>query len=552
MNPRLTKEFRALMPAFGLTLLATFVPGMLGLGGPEYWMLGLFLFGCVAMGAEMFGNEFQEKTISLLLSQPIPRISIWLGKMQVLGVAIALGTGAMVTALVWLGRSAPSEVDFSWTAFAFIPLCAFCAAPFWTLVFRNTLVGGLFTVVAPAMILGANSFLHDHWIENGNSIIRMWFVMNGYLHQHWVRDPAAEESSVITLLFLYCVACCWLGYNKFKKLQVVDARFLELGMPAGLERLLLSPFQTLSAGFNWPFASLVKKELRVQHMSFLGAGLFCAVAVAGAMLHQMHLVTDKRDDWTSLLVIVDFLLYLPVFPVLVGAAAVAEERGWGVADWQLTLPPSALKQWSAKMLVTLSLSLILGLVLPVVLVLVGNALFGVQHEQGLPALHELRFQLNSVLSGFVYRPGVISPMPVALIFLFCLVLLHVLLTSVAVYAASVSTNTARALVLAVGLVLAGGGLVKLGGLMAFEHRDLGFVISNPYWQIPAFSQMTVVGLLAASLSILLCLLHRFAYTGYRSRELSVRRRLIHALVLAFMVCFLSSAFLVLGGFLRFQ
>jgi ABC-type transport system involved in multi-copper enzyme maturation permease subunit len=488
--------------------------------------------------------------MGMLLTQPIRRNSIWMAKMKALGVSIALGTGAMVTALLWLGRQTPSDLELSWKAFGFIPLCAFCAAPFWTLVFRNTLVGGLFTVVAPAMILGANSFLHDHWIEHGNSIFKMWFVMNGYLHQHWVHDPAAEQSSVITLLFLYCVVCCGLGYNKFKTLQVVDARSLEVGMPVRLERLLLRPFQALSAGFTWPFASLVKKELRLQQISFLGAGLFCAVAVAGSLLHRMHLVRDERDDWSSLLLIVDFLLYLPVLPLVVGAAAVAEERTWGVADWQLTLPPSALKQWCAKMLVTLSVSLVLGLVLPVVLVMAGTALFGVEHEQGLPALHALRYQLYAVFSGFDYRSGVISPLPVALAFLFCLVLVHVLLTSVAVYAASISANTARALVLAVGMLLAGGCLVMLGGVMVFHQWGLGIVFSHPLGQIRFFSQMAVVCLLGAALFILLGLLHRFAYAGYRTRGLTVRHRTIHALVLAFAVCFLSSAFLVLGGFFR--
>jgi hypothetical protein len=315
---------------------------------------------------------------------------------------------------------------------------------------------------------------------------------------------------------------------------------------------LLRPLQTITGQFDWPFASLVRKELRVQQISFLGAGLFCTVAGVGAVLRQLHLANDQRGEWTSLLLIVDFLLYLPVLPLVVGAAAVAEEKSWGVADWQLTLPASAFKQWGAKMLVTLSVSLILGLVLPVVLALAGNALFGVEHDQGLPALHELRFQLNSVLSGFVYRPGVISPMSVALVFLCCLVLVHVLLTSMAVYAASISTNTARALVLSVGLLLAGGCLVKLGGVIVFEHRDLGFAVSNPLWQMPALSQLAVVGLLAAAILILLCLLHCFAYAGYRTRGLTVRHRALHALTLALAACFLSSAFLVLGGFLAFR
>src|SRR5262245_52874599 len=166
MNPNTSKDIRVLLPAFGLTVGATLVPQVLGLAAPGVWMVGLFLFGCVVMGAEAFGIEFHQGTLAHLLTQPIPRSWLWRSKMGVLAAAMMMATAAMVAALLVLERRQPSEDPMPWIGIAFIPLCALCAAPFWTLVFRNTLVGGLFTVIVPAMILPVNSYLHDQWIEH--------------------------------------------------------------------------------------------------------------------------------------------------------------------------------------------------------------------------------------------------------------------------------------------------------------------------------------------------------------------------------------------------
>src|SRR5258708_31827458 len=98
MNPRIAKEMKVLRPAFLLTLAAAALPLVIGPNRhelPEIWIGVIFALGCLIMGAEAFGNEFQQKTISLLLTQPLPRSSIWKEKMQVLGMALALGTGAL-------------------------------------------------------------------------------------------------------------------------------------------------------------------------------------------------------------------------------------------------------------------------------------------------------------------------------------------------------------------------------------------------------------------------------------------------------------------------
>jgi hypothetical protein len=386
--------------------------------------------------------------------------------------------------------------------------------------------------------------MHQQWIQNGNSIFKGWFAVNSYIHQQWVQDPTAEESSVITLLLLYSAGCCWLGYHRFKKLQVVDAHSMaasrELGLPPRVEALLLWPFRTLSTGFTGPLASLMKKELRLQQCTFLGTALFCLIAVVGVVLREwIH-------DWVGRLLILNFFFYLAVLPLIAGAVSVAEEKAWGVADWHLSLPPSALKQWSAKLLVALGTSLVLGLVLPVGLALAGAALFGDQDSASLPRLHTLRSILNLIPGGAGDFGSSLAPMSVALAFLFCVVLGQILLTSMAIYAGSIVTTTARALVLALGLSFAAGILVKTGASVALGHWDPQFQITNAlgHGADRGQIQMSYFGLLAAEMFVLLCLIHTFAYRCYRASGLTHRLIRIQWPMLVLVLFFLTITFVL--------
>ena len=62
---------------------------------------------------------------------------------------------------------------------------------------------------------------------------------------------------------------------------------------------------------------------------------------------------------TFLRVLVSFLLIF-LFPLLLGATAVAAERQMGVADWHSSLPVSRARQWSVKLLVVMGLAVAAG------------------------------------------------------------------------------------------------------------------------------------------------------------------------------------------------
>ena len=78
-----------------------------------------------------FGNEFQHRTLSLLLSQPIARSVLWRDKMLVLGAGIVTSLAVLLGCLASvLSRAGADESPL---VLVLIALCAFCGAPYWTL-----------------------------------------------------------------------------------------------------------------------------------------------------------------------------------------------------------------------------------------------------------------------------------------------------------------------------------------------------------------------------------------------------------------------------------
>src|SRR2546423_12260044 len=110
MNPRIIKESRALLPAFGVTLLATIVPCLI-CPRSEFAFFP-FAVGCALMAASVFGNEFHGRTMPMLLSQPVSRGRVWFQKMLVLGVALALSLAIFLIFLVRPSLSSAMPPDF--------------------------------------------------------------------------------------------------------------------------------------------------------------------------------------------------------------------------------------------------------------------------------------------------------------------------------------------------------------------------------------------------------------------------------------------------------
>jgi len=467
MNARLIKETRDLLPVFAGTLLLIVVPQLI-------WQaagFGCFALGvaCVVLAGSSFGNEFQHRTLSLLLSQPIPRSVLWRDKMLVLGAALVASVAAL---LVCLAVHRPQTESTEWLVLLFLPLCAFCGAPFWTLSLRHGIGGMVAAVSAPGSILATLLLINELL---GREVTDQLFAV------------------CVVLLLFYCALVYGLGYARFKRLEVVDKPARELALPARLETILVAPLTRVSARFQGPFATLLKKEFRLQQTSFLLTGVFLLIAVAAFCL------TQRRPDVAVGILGGDIGVYVLIMPLIAGAISVAEERGWGMAEWHLTLPPSALKQWSAKMLVALSTALGLGLLLPTAMGLAGAALLG---------------RLN---------PGV-PVLPVAQIL--CWLIGSLLLTSVAVYGASICGNTLRGILTAMVMVVAGCALtawvVNRVVRLAANQLAVGRMSYGPRHELANQVQAMVPVLLSLGLLLMVCVVQWFAWSNFRHFRPSAR------------------------------
>jgi hypothetical protein len=277
----------------------------------------------------------------------------------------------------------------------------------------------------------------------------------------------------------------------------------ELSIPARLEAIL----RVMTAGSSaarTPLVALIKKELRLQQITFVTALFFCALAIVGAVAHTTHITLSGNLSLAEFIWAFDFCLYLTVLPLLAGTIAVTEEKAWGVVDWHLTLPPSVFQQWSVKVFVTLVNSLLLGLVLPLALTWAGLNLLNI--SRSIPSLTELP-QLAPLVLG------------------------QLLLTSVAIYAACLSANTARAMILAVGIVVLGAWSISLAHTTAATYREVLSAIIDAAWPPPLrpanpASYLFVVAPLAS-----IGLVQWFAFTAYR-RRITMPHRAFQLLTLA--------------------
>jgi hypothetical protein len=260
MNSRTTrilKEARSLFwpwcavaIAGALPLLERSHPALRG-GGPLSGVHNLimaisflgFIVGIPLLAALSFGNEFQHRTLSLVLSQPVGRMEIWSEKLSVMIVAVL--SAALVFCIS--GRAAlQQDPELGVVAGAWI-IATIASATFWTLVARSTLGGVALNSVVPTVIFIAWANLPDR--------IRG----TGYL------PPATiTVVSIAAFAFLcYAGVMLWLGRRKLARFQVT-------GGMAGDDLVMAGPHMMPGAWAGWfrcrptgVVLNLVRKELRL-------------------------------------------------------------------------------------------------------------------------------------------------------------------------------------------------------------------------------------------------------------------------------------------------
>jgi len=482
---RFAKEFRSLLPAWLIALFAASSFVMTEGGGNAIGVV-LFCIACALMGASVFGNEFNHRTLPLLLAQPVPRKSLWRIKMQAL--LAALLSAAILFALAVIGRDVLPQRDFS-LAFLLLMLlipigCAFCSGPWLTLATRNVIGAVVFSLAIPIII------------AMGGSILSTRFSAQETF-------GAGQVSRFLAIYFAVAFAVYWLlaywrGYARFKSFEAIESIAHEASAPFQIGVISDRFAERLLPKSQGPFGALVKKELRLQQASYLLAGVFCIVwlAVLGLKWARPGI---NADYFLPLL-----FIYISIAAITIGAVSVAEERHLGLHDWHLTLPPSRLKQWLIKIVVNFACSLVLAVLLPV-------ALLGAAQLQ-FDALHDF------------------SSIP-----LFIVIVFPLTVTAIAIYASSISDNTLRAVLGGLGLCVAiWASPVALfpvcTGLFDFNEAAFskGLLPDNLMtleWQrIFYFGASLTVGTM-----ILLAIILSLAYANFRFAGRSPRQLWGHAL-----------------------
>jgi hypothetical protein len=442
----------------------------------------VLVFGSITLGGLAFGHEYSYRTLTLLLAQPIDRRRTCATKLIVLVGAVSLV--CVAAALCAPGRpfqlfSAAHRGERAVLVLA--PLCAIFLAPPLSILCRSALAGVVFTVAIPGVLTLIANIIGTAW--------------------YGLLANAAVNEFVSTFVWRSVTVACAAGavatWVLFVRLEAIEGH-AELQWPRWLRSgpdPLAVPRKVRGA-----VSALVRKELRLQQMTFVVVGLFVLASAALWVLSRVN-----PEYWVVPIEAIS-VMYGGLLLVLIGAVASAEERQLGTLPSELLLPIAARTQWAVKAATTLSLALILGV--------------------GVPMLVSL---LVSYSEGLTWQPRRVKEMlAVALV-----------LTSCALYVSSLSSSAVRAMVNSIPIVIAGAVVTTTVGamVMSIGHR----YIAGPHGQnryvdtelLRSFQLNSTSFYLWVAASLAGMFLW-FAFTNHRSTERRVGRAALQVVALVVM------------------
>lgn len=432
MRRMLLKEFRPLFWPGLLAVIAAVAPFLVDLfrsGAPDdsfslFRGLAFFAFvGSLALLASLpFGLEIQERTLSLLLSQPIGRNRLWALKLLVVllsGAALAV----LYLVLNHYERSSWQHAPREALLVAIFLFVTLCSSGFWTLLAGSTIGGTAFTLAS--------------------QLISMLVI--GYALET-IYGPQQEDVPAPLLFGLsmaYAGMFFWLGWRKFNRLQLRDF-LLETsvtGWSPVRGGLRLKWLQCRSHGY---IANLIRKELHLQK-PVATIAMLVSLCWLGTLLVS-RLTPGRKFFFEGIANVLTGVLMVLV-PLLAGCISLGEEKALGVNSWQLTFPVAAWKQWLVKLAVSAGVALGLGLLLPCLLAWLSSSFLDTGLAQ---ALHD------SHGSEAFLVPAVAVGMPFLLSF----------------WAATMLTNTVRAALLAVAVMVVLVAYAALGVWCALQATGI--------------------------------------------------------------------------------
>ena len=352
MNALLKKEIRLLLPNFviagALTATLLFLPQ--NSPYPEDGVFRLMLQAgplifcplmVLALALSSFGGEVSAGTFALLLAQPVSRQKIWDTKISVLAFSLGLLGflwSVFAVAHAWMGVWVGSP--FSWlldaVAGAVIFLLAVFSGGLWTvLLLRHVAAAFWLTILIPCALL----------------------IVSGGLLADCDENLAAGIQVIV--MGLYSLAGFFLARRLFFRAQDLAWTGGAVVLP---EMRGWAQFRAGGLRRAWrPKMALLGKELQLHQAQYVVA-VILAVLNSGALAirHWGHF----RMNSDTLFVLENVFMVWLVLPLLLGCAAVAEERKLGTLAGQVCLPVQRRSQFLIKALVVLGGSLVFGVGMP--------------------------------------------------------------------------------------------------------------------------------------------------------------------------------------------
>ncbi|HEX7570040.1 MAG TPA: hypothetical protein VF492_06010, partial [Verrucomicrobiae bacterium] len=280
-----------------------------------------------------------------------------------------------------------------------------------------------------------------------------------------------------------------------------------------------------------PRAALWWKEIQLHQAQFVMAFALAVLHLGVLAVRKFCDLHDSRDLKSALEIFWGLWL---VMPLLVGCAAVAEERKLGILESQLCLPVKRRTQFAIKFSVVLMLSVLLGAIAPLllegtrILPEFGHLPFSTAMA-GMGNLASTKFETSTVLIFFLNCFGMICFfLPVL-----TLAAMAALIGTVAFHASSLARNTLQSLAPAVLELMAAwfllliaaapwqrgfdflwsgplayfiAGPLLLGALIAVVFRN--FQVIQPGWKTGAMNLAGLVGALVLGVILTLAVYHR--------------------------------------------
>lgn len=357
---RIKKEVRALFWPWCAVVIAGASPMILPHDYAEPMSFLSFFLGIPLLATLSIGNEFQHRTLSLWLTQPLSRVQLWGEKMMLMccaALSAALISGAVMLFVTWPHM----HPTYKLAAIVYV-LVTVASATLWTLAARSTL--GALALFSGLLFLGS-------------------LFSGGFSAPPGPGQPLQVVPSLAATLTIIPAGLClaafmlWLGARKLARFELAggtaDGDLLMAGpvlMPEGLAGW----FRARPAG---ALLNLIRKEFRLLRLLWV-IELLVLLDVACVAALRLFPSPPGAEPRTVL----QWALFGPLVSVCIAMAGLAgilslgEEKTSGTHAWQMTLPISSRRQWLIKFVMAMLAGPSCSVLFPVLTLIVVGSFFG--------------------------------------------------------------------------------------------------------------------------------------------------------------------------------